>query len=262
MLCLRAHARMTGSNEYGLGYLNLLDWRNTMDSDERRRRLQSQGLAYYMPPWWVSLSACLFYIGVGVLIGVLVAHNSGSHHHHHHDDDDDDSGSGTSSVITEPSAGPFCCTNDAYAFPGSPWASAQPTLCGDYDYNCDGQVDLRACCSGETTFPADRQVFNTSLPGQCQAGVLPQSGQICGACTGADAVTPGWYCSPVPPPLLSGQGHGRKRFTQPCPSSCLSDVEPVRAGRAPALGHCALFVDHCVGEFGGDGTSCCQVVAS
>lgn len=260
------------SDEYGL-YLNLLGWR-TMDETTTKRRGEP---GYYMPPWWVSLAACMFYIALGLLIGVLVAHNAHHSHrhghdhghgHHHHGGGGHGSSSSSSSdrstdsITPAPSPTPFCCDADEFAFVGSPWASAEPTLCGDYDYNCDGLVDAWACCGdAETPFSVGRNVFNVTEPGRCHVPTAVvgdgNGGEICGACAGNEVVVPGWACSePVP---FAGL---RKRFVQPCPTSCAAPVPvPVTPGHPPSLGQCALFVDSCVGSNGGDGTSCCQVVA-
>jgi hypothetical protein len=147
-----------------------------------------------------------------------------------------------------------CCPQDEYVGLESPYASASPTLCGHYDYNCDGVNDTYPCCYDVDAAIVDgeRLLYNAS---ECAAanGDVPLSTtpeEVCGACEGNLTVVPGWSCSsPI----------SRKRFVLPCPASCDGTVE-TSASSPPDVGECALFTDHCVPPHGGDGEQCCLVV--
>lgn len=172
--------------------------------------------------------ACYFCCCVGAIISI-VACAAGLC------SDDDDDG--------------FCCARDPYVYEGSPWASASPTLCGNFDYNCDNETDRIACCGPESgIFDDGRMLFNTTdADDACRAE--PER-RLCGACTGPE-VFPGWSCSE--------ETHAKKRFVAQCP--CVDSGPVPVTGEAPAVGECAFFVEGCVGSNAGDEVVCCQVAA-
>jgi len=193
------------------------------EEEERRRGLFCLGICYY---------CCV----LGGILAIILC-TTGVF------DDDDDHGGGSD----------LCCTEDPYVYLGSPWASASPTVCGNYDYNCDNETDRVACCGPDSgIIDGDRRLFNTTdLDNSCRAEPVNRT---CGACTGNELV-PGWSCSEAEPT--------KKRFVPQCPCIDPSPV-PVFAppqGEAPAVGECAFFVDGCVGGSGGDELTCCQVAA-
>jgi len=148
-----------------------------------------------------------------------------------------------------------CCPEDPFVIAGSDYASAQPTMCGTFDYNCDGRVDQFPCCYSDKPAPNAVDARTVYLVSMCQAsGGLPLSqnaSEVCGACAG-QTVVPGWECT---------LEHKRKRFVSPCPGQCEpSQPQLVTPETPPSTGQCALFVDRCIGTSGGDGETCCQVV--
>jgi hypothetical protein len=158
-------------------------------------------------------------------------------------------------ACSPPSAG--CCPADPFVFVGSPYASAAPTACNTYDYNCDGLVSLLPCCAHLVPLAIDgaRTLYNASACAATNGGVplSNASNDVCGACTGTDVV-PGWACS-------EAIASRRKRIMLPCPSDACTFVDTTPT-TPPALGECALFTDHCVPPHGGDGERCCLVAAA
>jgi hypothetical protein len=152
---------------------------------------------------------------------------------------------------------PFdCCLEDPFVYEGSPYASADETLCGGHDYNCDDEDDELPCCHSDKPAPNPHDERTIYLAETCnstgQEPLSNETNEVCGACTGVEVV-PGWAC-------VEGVVARRKRFTPPCPLACESAAVPVTPEDPPDVGECALFVDHCLPPHGGDGEQCCLVV--
>jgi len=148
-----------------------------------------------------------------------------------------------------------CCPEDPFVFEGSPYASAEMTLCGGRDYNCDGNDDQLPCCTDDAPIDNQEDERTIYLASSCNASLqVPLStatNEVCGACTGTDVVA-GWAC-------VEGVAR-RKRFVPPCPAACNGHLEMVTPATPPDVGQCALFVTGCIEPNGGDLESCCQVV--
>ena len=152
-----------------------------------------------------------------------------------------------------------CCPEDPFAFGSSPYGSAEPTLCGDFDYNCDDDDDSGGeeypCCYGVAEpIVNEHDTRSIYIVAECAVSnnnaALPDT-DICGACEGGSTVDPGWACnSPVA---------RKKRAMLPCPDACDGLVE-VTSTTPPNVSECALFTDHCVPPNGGDGERCCLVI--
>lgn len=160
---------------------------------------------------------------------------------------------GPGMVTPGPPAPTSCCPNDIFVGNESTYMSASPTLCGGYDYNCDGEETYVACCFSSVAVvnSVDERIMYTSNSSNCTADLSIDEDLVCGACDGT-TVFPGWACDS---PVL------RKRFILPCPAACDGDMVSVTSVTPPNIGECALFTDHCVGTHGGDGEQCCIVVA-
>lgn len=151
---------------------------------------------------------------------------------------------------------PDCCPEDPYAFYGSPYSSASPTLCGNYDYNCDDVEDEYPCCDGlvePAVVDGERMLYNVTLCAEANAGepLTDDPLLVCGACS-ESTIYPGWTCE-------EPFARRRKRALLPCPDGCSEVVSPT-ASAPPNISQCALFTDHCVPPHGGDGERCCIVV--
>jgi len=157
-------------------------------------------------------------------------------------------------VTPAPATAEDCCPQDEFVYLNSPYVSAEPTLCGTTDYNCDNVTDTLACCHGATVVPdpADGRVIymrgafcnNTAV-----TLVDDDANEVCGACQGESTVVFGWACA---------AGISRKRFMPHCPTDC-GELLAVTPETPPDVGECALYVDHCAPN-GGDGERCCLVV--
>jgi hypothetical protein len=153
---------------------------------------------------------------------------------------DCDSGTCTDTTIAD------CCVADPYVFEGSPWASATPNACGNFDYNCDGIADDIVCCDQTvTTEDEDRILWNTTMGGCYNLSYVAGLGD-CGLCQN-NTVHEGWSCSA---PVVS-----RKRYVHECPDDCSANIES-SLGDYPAISECGLFVFDC-GIGGSDEEACC-----
>lgn len=191
---------------------------------------------------------------IGAIVFGLVAGLSAKHHHHHHHHDHHDHHHHPHPTPS-PQPTPFCCVQDEFVFPGSPWASAGPTLCGDYDYNCDGTIDEWACCSREVVAIGDRILYKIADDCQETGPISQLPDAICGACVDGITVVPGWQCSP-------DVDDDRKRNMPICPIGCEQGPAIVTPTIEPSIGQCALYVTSCIPPNGGDGSVCCQVAAA
>lgn len=143
-----------------------------------------------------------------------------------------------------------CCDLDSLVYPGSPYAAAQETACGGYDYTCDGQDTGVACC-GEP-----------SLPGRAAwvaEDACTSAQDTCGGCgTGVQNVPlvfDGWACEGSCPE------DGAAFPGEACPALCAGECECVSEGTGPPpVGSCARRVTGCVDTGEGvysDKTECC-----
>lgn len=136
-----------------------------------------------------------------------------------------------------------CCDIDKRAYPNSMYTASRPNNCGDPDYNCDGETDVRACCidgfsdahagSGGPRFLwfVDACVNGTAI-------------DVCGGCETINATADlalGWACesecdSVTPSPVPPGA----------CPNACNGECDCVDDDQRPVTGRCGKFVTSCV----------------
>jgi len=186
-----------------------------------------------------------------------------------------------------------CCDNDNRAYPSSPYASHHNNLCGEADYNCDGETDRLACCheahlpyfttigssSSSSSSPSSSSTsewtgVSSSDPYRSvwyyqQCELLTDEDDACGGCSTVEqepVFTSGWSCQEDCSSKRKrsigeiSEFHGE---TADCPAACHGDCDCVEeGGSVPETGACAKRVVGCVDVGGGlysDQTECCIV---
>lgn len=145
-----------------------------------------------------------------------------------------------------------CCPQDPFVFAGSPYASNSPTLCGTYDYNCDGSSQQYPCSShglvpSRIDDPAGR-TFWLVADNTCGSLLGRDAAAQCGGCA-QDQTQLGWACSES----VSSEPPS-------CPPACDDLVLSVSRNSLPTIGQCSLYVDNCAqGAVRGES---CRIVVS